>query len=225
MSDVIRPVRRGMRALLGDELWQFLVHAGTRCHFRPREPLLRQGDPGDFLLLLARGRVRVVRSDAEGAELLLALRAPGDVIGEMARIGGGRTATVQAIDRCMAYRVTAASFDALLDRHGARGALADYLVGKLSETVPYQHRLVHLPTRQKITRLMLDVVAHAGPELADPMRVPFSLEMVAGSLGLGRSTVAAHVAALRAAGVLRPGPRLAVADLRLLRLEAGLLAS
>ncbi len=211
-----------MRSLLGDELWSKIIAVGSRCHFKSGQALVRQGDPGDFLLLLTSGRVSVVRSNDQGADLLLALRAPGDVIGEMARLGEGRTASVQAIDRCVAHRVTSSAFEAFLDRHHVQGALTDYLVSKLSETVPYQHQLIHFSPRQRIARLMLDVVALAGPELTDPMRVPFSLEMVAGSLGLGRSTVAGHVASLRTAGVLRPGPRLAVSDVRLLRMEAGL---
>lgn len=211
-----------MRSLLGDELWSNIITLGNRCQFRSGQLLVRQGDPGDFLLLLTSGRVSVVRSNEHGANLLLALRAPGDVIGEMARVGEGRTATVQAIDRCVAHRVGSAAFEAFLERHHAQGALTDYLVGKLSETVPYQHQIVHFSPRQRIARLILDVVALAGPELTDPMRVPFSLESVAGSLGLGRSTVAGHVAAMRAAGVLRPGPRLAVSDVRMLRTEAGL---
>ncbi|ABD12101.1 MULTISPECIES: Crp/Fnr family transcriptional regulator [Frankia] len=222
MTNSVRPARRGMQAILGDRLWQALLSCGSRCHFRSRQVLLRQGDPDDFLLLLTTGRVKVVRVDAEGSALLLALRSPGDMIGEMARIGTGRTATVQAIDRCEAHRVSAATLDSFLRRHGVQGALADYVVSKLSETVPYQHQLVHFSPRQRVARLLLELVALAGPELPDPMRVPFSLDAVAESLGLARSTVAAHVAALREEQVLRPGPRLAVADISRLRAEVGI---
>lgn len=207
--------------MVGERLWHQLLDAGSRRQFRPRDLLLRQGDRGDHLLLLTGGRVRVVLMDAEGGELLLALRSPGDVVGEMARIGNVRTATVQAVDRCSAVHLPADIFDSTLRRHGAQGVLSDYLVSKLSETVPYQHRLVHFQPRQKIARMILDVVTLAGPELSDPLRVPLSLEGLAASLGLARSTVAAHVAGLRKAGVLRAGPRLAVADLALLRREVG----
>ncbi|HWC82374.1 MAG TPA: Crp/Fnr family transcriptional regulator [Pseudonocardiaceae bacterium] len=213
---------RGFRALLGEPRWRALVESGTARRFRAGEFLVRQGDPGGFLLVLAEGRVIVNARDAAGAELLLALRAHGDLIGEMAmRDTAARTATVTALDDCTAWRLSDESFRRFLAAHDAQGEYSDYLVGKLSETVPYQMRLVHFSARQRVARLLLEVVALAGPGEPSPRRVPFSQEAVAGSLGLARSTVAEQIAALRADGALTPGPRLVVADAKALTRHAG----
>jgi|HubBroStandDraft_5_1064220.scaffolds.fasta_scaffold100240_3 hypothetical protein len=60
---------------------------------------MRQGDPGSHVFILAAGRVKIARVDSEGNELLLAVRGVGDIVGELAVLGGGlRSATVTALD-------------------------------------------------------------------------------------------------------------------------------
>lgn len=199
---------------------------GTLRSYRPGSFLLRQGDKGGFLLVLTSGRVKVLAQDEGGAEALLALRGPGDLVGEMTRCcTAGRTATVQAIDHSTARYLPTASFDQFLSDHHAHGAFSDYLIAKLSQTVPYQVQTVHLTPRQRIARLLLDVVTLASSDQPDRMRVPFSQEAVAGALGLARSTVAKRITELRRTGVLAAGPRLVVADLRALAQHAGVTPS
>jgi CRP/FNR family transcriptional regulator, cyclic AMP receptor protein len=214
--------RRGFQELLGDQRWQALLSVGTLRSYRPGSFLLRQGDEGGFLLALTSGRVKVLARDEDGAEVLLALRGPGDLVGEMTRRSTAkRTATVQAIDRSTARYLPTVLFDHFLSGHHAHGAFSDYLIAKLSETVPYQVQMVHFTPRQRIARLLLEVVALASPDQPDPLRVPFSQEALAGALGLARSTVAGRITELRRAGVLAAGPRLVVADLRALARHAG----
>lgn len=172
---------------------------------------MRQGYAGEYLLALTSGRVQVLRSEQGGEQrLLVALRAAGDLVGEMASHGGGglRSATVVALDDCYAQYLTVAAFDRL----PAARKLTDYVVLKLSESVPYRVQLVHFKPPQRIARLLAELVALAGPELADPMLIPLSQEQIATALGVARSSVSAFVAELRRDGVLGAGPRLVVAD-------------
>jgi CRP/FNR family transcriptional regulator, cyclic AMP receptor protein len=127
------PSRRGFQELLGDQKWQALLGAGTLRSYRPGSFLLRQGDKGGFLLALTSGRVKVLARDADGAEVLLALRGPGDLVGEMARRSTAtRTATVQAIDRSTARYLPTASFDRFLSDHHAHDSFSDYLIARNS---------------------------------------------------------------------------------------------
>jgi CRP/FNR family transcriptional regulator, cyclic AMP receptor protein len=213
---------RGFEAQLGQRRWQALCDAGTDRSYRPGQFLLRQGDRGGFVLALTSGRVRVSALEQDGTQLLQALRGPGDLIGEMAmRSGAERTAAAVALDRCTARCLPVDTFQRFLDLTGAQGALSDYLIAKLSETVPYQLQLVHFTPRQRIARLLLKVIALAG-SLPEPMRIPFSQTGIATALGLARSTVAEQIAVLRDAGALAPGPSLVVIDPRLLRQAAGI---
>jgi CRP-like cAMP-binding protein len=211
---------RGFRALLGEAKWQALLARGVDRVHPPGSWLLQQGAPGTAVFALVSGRVKVLGAEAGGGQLLITLRGPGDLLGEMAaRSAGPRTATVQAIDRCTTKVVSAVAFDAFLDEHRAQGRLADYVVSKLSQAVPYQVQLVHFAPERRIARLLLEIVA-----LADDgsPHVPFSQREVADALGLARSTVALHLQRLKEAGALRPGPRLVVADLEVLKQHAGM---
>ncbi|TKK85252.1 Crp/Fnr family transcriptional regulator [Herbidospora galbida] len=59
------------------------------------ENLVVQGDPGGVVYLLLQGRVNVVATVENGNESLLAIRLPGDLLGEMAVLGDmPRTATL-----------------------------------------------------------------------------------------------------------------------------------
>lgn len=225
MHQEVDTASRGFRGLLGERLWRSLVELGVERRHKAGEVLLRQGAPGDHLLVLKQGRVKILASESGGAELLLSLRSAGDLVGEMSpRDGRRRTATVQAFDGCSTSLVTRSAFEKFLARHGAHPAFSDYLVAKLSETVPYQLQQAHFVPRQRVARLIYEVLMLADPGDSNRARVPFSQDGLAKALGLSRSTVADQIGALRAVGALAPGPRIVVRDERLLCAEARLIA-
>ncbi len=60
--------------------------------------IFRQGDPGDSMFVIARGRVRIALS-CEGQETSVAVLEAGDFFGELSLLSGeARTATAQAIE-------------------------------------------------------------------------------------------------------------------------------
>ncbi|GAA1201421.1 Crp/Fnr family transcriptional regulator [Prauserella alba] len=212
---------RGFRGLLGERLWSVLITMGVERRHKPGDVLLRQGDRGDYLLALTGGRVKILAAESGGAELLLSLRSAGDLVGEMSpRSDSRRTATVETLDSCTTSYLARPDFEAFLGRHGAHAAFSDYLVAKLSETVPYQLQQAHFAPRQRVARLILEVLLLADPGDRDRARIPFSQDALAKALGLARSTVADQIATLRTLGALRSGPRIVVDDERALSLEA-----
>ena len=86
------------------------------AHIRQRtvpagEVILKQGDKGETLLLIARGVVRVVLESPEGPVEVATLMA-GDFFGEMALLRGEpRTATCRAVSTCVLYELRKADFD------------------------------------------------------------------------------------------------------------------
>lgn len=204
---------RGFRALLGERRWKALVGTGVPRSHRSGTYLLRQGEKGGHLFALTSGRVKVLAGEEDGSQLLLSLRGTGDLVGEMAaRQSACRTATVQALDHCTSCYLPRREFERFLDEHDAHGLFSDYLVAKLSETVPYQVQQVHFGPRQRVARLLLETVSLADPGDRNRGRIPFTQGQLATALGMARSTVADQIAALRAEGALGPGPRIVVAD-------------
>jgi hypothetical protein len=68
---------RGFRALIGTEQWNNLLATGNRRAFPTATRLLDQGAPSRIVHVIAKGRVRVVYTDASGNEVLVAVRGPG----------------------------------------------------------------------------------------------------------------------------------------------------
>lgn len=215
------PTLRGFRSLLGQELWDRLAEHGTLHSFAPNSTLLRQGDPGGHLMMILSGRVTVHGRDPDGGELLVSLRGAGDLVGELARNPVAlRTAHVRTLDRCTIQILSPAVFDAFLTRNRAHNKFADYLTGKLGETIRYKMQLAHFPAQRRLALLFLELIALADPHRPDRYRIPLSQEALASALGLARSTVAEQIATYRTGGALSASRRITVADVDRLRLYA-----
>jgi CRP-like cAMP-binding protein len=95
--------------------------------FRRGEALLRQGDVGQSMLILAEGLVEIlVVPDAGGAARSIARRRPGEPIGEMSLLTGGRrSATARALTDVVAFEIAREHLEPLLEsRPGLAGALS-----------------------------------------------------------------------------------------------------
>lgn len=74
-----------------------LAHERTAAH---GEWLFRRGDPGDYLLVVLAGELRVSVSGVDGREQILRSLGPGDVVGEIALLDGSpRSADAVAVTR------------------------------------------------------------------------------------------------------------------------------
>ncbi len=97
------------------------------------EVLLKQGEPGDALFLIARGVVAVLRPDGDGPPRRVATLHQGDFFGEIALLGKGvRTADVQAVTDCQFYRLFRKDVDATAESvAGFRDALEGVATSRL----------------------------------------------------------------------------------------------
>ena len=74
--------------------------AGSRVRtFRRGQVVFTTGDPGDTVLVVLSGRVKVVVRSADGAELTLTVVGPGGMIGDLAVADGGpRSADAETLE-------------------------------------------------------------------------------------------------------------------------------
>ncbi len=78
-----------------------LAAASRPRTFRRGQILFSAGDPGDTVIVVISGRVRVVVRSADGGELTLTVIGPGGVIGEVSAADGGpRSADAETLEDC-----------------------------------------------------------------------------------------------------------------------------
>ena len=112
-----------------------LMQLGAVSTYARGETILNQGHPGESVLLLLRGVVKIFQISGEGDELLLALRSRGAVIGELAFVTGQpRSARVVAANDVTARAIKGADFQAFLDRFATvRNQLTAAVITKLQQ--------------------------------------------------------------------------------------------
>ncbi|WP_134715072.1 Crp/Fnr family transcriptional regulator [Saccharomonospora xinjiangensis] len=198
-----RPLR-GFRSLIPGLAWSRLVQHGVRTPHRAQERLLNQGDAGGWVLLCVQGRLKVVYAEPDGRELLLAVRGPGDLIGEFSGSDGHpRSATVAAIEPGSTSKLPARQFADLVRRLGLEQHLNSYILGKVRESAAHAWQLAHLTTAARLADLIATLVEAAGPDHPSPATIAMSQEELASALGLVRSAVTPVLARWKASGLVR----------------------
>lgn len=76
-----------LKLLDDDELRELLRYARLR-HARAGEVLFQKGDPGDGLLAILSGRIKISTLSEDGKEVVLNILGPGELFGEIALIDG-----------------------------------------------------------------------------------------------------------------------------------------
>lgn len=105
-------------ASLDDQLLREIVSNTEFLHLEGQDVLFRQGDAGDALYVVVSGRLQVVVERGDGTRAAIGQIGMGEVVGEMALIGGEiRTATVLAIRDSFIARLNRSAFDDLLGRY------------------------------------------------------------------------------------------------------------
>ncbi|WP_236952384.1 Crp/Fnr family transcriptional regulator [Kibdelosporangium phytohabitans] len=192
---------------------------GVRTHHTTKDRLVHQGDTGGWVLLSLSGRLKVVYAEPDGAEIMLAVRGPGDVIGELtARDGLPRSATVQAIEPGITSKVSERRFADVVQRLGLSARLDGYISGKLRESAPYAWQLAHRTTASRLAALVTAIIDAAGPDHPSPTTIAMPQEELASSLGLVRSAITPVLKAWKSAGlIVVTRGRLEVVDVPALR--------
>lgn len=122
---------------LESELEMFTLYGG--------EVLFRQGDEGDSLYILIRGRVRVHVRDSNGQEVTVAELGAGELVGEMAVVTGeSRSATVEAVRDTQVAKLTRAGFENFMLKHprSAVETISRKLAQRLKDTTASQKPLL-----------------------------------------------------------------------------------
>lgn len=126
-AELARFGTKGLFAGLGEAELSLLLAGARRRPIRAGETLMREGEPGDAMFLLAAGTVNVTknltlklgdRDFAKADKSMTTIKAEhAPVFGEMALFGDApRSATITAEEDCVVYEIGRGEFDELCAR-------------------------------------------------------------------------------------------------------------
>jgi len=190
----------------------FLTDQGIRRWFAEREVLLRHGDPSDHVFVLLSGWVRVSKMSREDQEVLLALRGPGDVLGDLAALyGWTRTATVRAMDeKVLVVQLTREQFvSSLHERPAIAIAMVKQMGTRLREAESVRVDFATLDVTHRVAAYLIWLSEQHGKEEAGTivLDMPLSQQDIASRVGASLRAVARSMALLRKREVVRTSRR------------------
>lgn len=172
--------------------------------FSPGDVIFSEGDLGDSLYLVARGRL-IIRSTSEtGDNVTLDIAGPGAVVGllGMVREDHRRTATVVALDDCLLRVLSATTFAQLRAKYPATERALSILLADSVERLSQQVLEAHyLPVEQRIARRLMRVAAMAG-RVEKGTTLPLTQQDIADLAGAARPTTNQALKRLEAAGAV-----------------------
>lgn len=177
-----------------------------RRRFARDEVIFHEGELGDTLHVLEKGRVLVEVTTAGGNVAALSVRGPGELLGEIAIVGGGRrTARVTALEPTETLTLDNETLEDLrraeprVDRY-----LAELLVAKLAETTAQLMEVLFVPVEKRIFRV-LDRLTTRFDTGEAPIVIRLRQEDIAAMAGTRRQTANRPLKSAEARGILRIG--------------------
>lgn len=201
---------------LGDEfrvpVEQFLVSAGQSPH---------------SVFLIRKGYVAVIATAQGGMEVVLAIRGPGELLGEgSAMLQEPRSSSMKAISEVVVLEIPAAAFMGFLEEHQLNHLLLLHLSRRMREADEERTAFANRTVTGRFALLLVELARIAGRK-ADDGRVVIDLALsqaeLASRVGASREAVAKLLRAFRQEGLVATGRHsIEVRDLDGLRRAAGL---
>ncbi|MET9699648.1 Crp/Fnr family transcriptional regulator [Streptomyces sp. NPDC006529] len=184
---------------------------GHEVTYPARATLLHQDEPTAHVLLVLRGWTKVTAAHANGYQALLALRGPGDIIGESAALTRRpRSATVTALERVHAVVIEHETFRAYLGRSQEAFFQLAALVSDRSRAADRRAlEFASLSVRERLAVLLLDLAQIHGRRTDEGVEVavPLTKQELAGAVSASREMVQRALKDLRDRGVVSTGRR------------------
>ncbi|WP_405818932.1 Crp/Fnr family transcriptional regulator [Streptomyces sp. NBC_01390] len=211
---------------------------GNPKHFAADAHLLTEGDRSSHVLIVVRGWVTVsVATDRGATRLILGLRGPGELLGEMAALDPHpRSATVRALGPTQAQVIAGDAFRRFLAEHPrVSGLVIRQLTFRLRSADQERSALASLTVLQRLAGRLTELSgsggAPRGPYAPPTPQAPsarsgssvvqLAQDELAASIGATREAVAKSLRLLRTQRIVRTGNRVVeILDPELLALLA-----
>jgi CRP/FNR family transcriptional regulator, cyclic AMP receptor protein len=185
-----------------EEQLRMLTTVVTRKSAPRSTTIMAGGDPTDSLYIILSGRLKVMMSDSEGKEVILAILGPGEIFGEMGLIDDEpRSATVISIEPCELLSITKRDFKKCLQENfDMTMAVMRGLVKRLREADRKIGSLALLDVYGRVARLLLDMAENVDGEKVVTKRLP--KQDIAKMIGASREMVSRVMKDLQTGGYI-----------------------
>ena len=185
-----------------DEQVRMLAAVVTRRNVPRGTIVIVEGDPTDSLYIIIAGRLKVMMSDTEGKEVILAMLGPGEYFGEMGLIDDSpRSATVMTVEACELIVVTKREFKKILSENfDMAETVMRGLVRRLREADRKIGSLALLDVYGRVARLLLDMAESVNGQKIVTKRLP--KQDIAKMIGASREMVSRVMKDLQLGGFI-----------------------
>ncbi|HVB49307.1 MAG TPA: cyclic nucleotide-binding domain-containing protein [Burkholderiales bacterium] len=189
-------------ASLPDDQLRMLTTMVSRRSVTRGTNVVAAGDLTDSLYIIISGRLKVMMSDADGKEVILAILGPGEFFGEMGLIDDSpRSASVLTIEPCELLAITKRDFkNCLAGNFDMTMALMRGLVRRLREADRKIGSLALLDVYGRVARLLLDMAETVNGQKVVTKRLP--KQDIAKMIGASREMVSRVMKDLQLGGFI-----------------------
>ena len=184
---------------------------GVRRTFRRGQALFSQGDLGERVFLVEEGWVTIRSSNPDGDEMVLNVRGPGELLGEMSILDRApRSAAAVAVGDVTALVAPAGSIARVIATDAeAANDVVRVLLRRLRESDIQRLEFTVFATVTRVARRLLDLAERFGQPGPAGTRVelPLSQEELATWCGASREATAKALRTLRELGAIATARR------------------
>ena len=180
------------RGLTPDERKMLVARARVRTVSSGATVFLT-GSPGDSIMAVLNGNVRISVPSPEGKEIVLGIIHPGEIFGEIALLDGyGRTAEAKAMSACSLAVLDRRDVLSFFDRHpSAWPGFVEVLCKRLRHSTEQlaEVALLDLPVRLAKTLLRIATVGEGGQPERSTQQIHLSQRELGNIVGATRESV------------------------------------
>jgi CRP-like cAMP-binding protein len=179
-SPLFAPLPKDERAALGQQM--------IRRRHDKDDYLFFEGDPADWLVFVADGRVKMIKHSESGRETILTTFGPGQIVGEVGvLVGELYPATAQALEPAVTLSLRRSAYVDLVRSHPE---LAWALIVELGHRLQRAHETIRSlaveKVERRVARVLLRLASASGERLeggAVRITVPLSRQDIADMAG------------------------------------------
>lgn len=189
-------------ATLPEQQLALLTSLVSRKNFPRGATIILAGGVTDSLFIVISGRLKVMISDDEGREVILAILGPGEYFGEMGLIDDSpRSASVVALEACELISLAKRDFKkCLVDNMELTAMVMRGLVKRLREADRKIGSLALMDVYGRVARLLLEMSESVNGERVIAKKV--SKQDIAKMIGASREMVSRVMKDLRTGGFM-----------------------